>query len=355
MKKIAFILMVLSVITITVCGKHKFTQEDILKRVENICDADFNNDFEVAKDGDIYTIKFNNENDEINVNINDEGLLLYYSVNGGYGYEEGTAFHSEDEARASADNFLKKNFGQDSSSYKYKETGSHIDGIDKYVFLYSIYHNDIQTNQNIEISVGKYTNRVLEYEYPEEAYIAKYKDFKGLNSLDEAKSEMKNRLKLGYITNYDSSTKMTNSELMYKFDTYSLKADKLIPYDELNRNIVFDDSTGFDVQNLAAFEGNISGGMKKSDAISLVKNKLGVSIPEDISISYFNDVDRGGYALTLNNDLYYVNIDSKGRIVDFRENGKYQQGNLNNEELLKKAENIISNVNTAILFIFTFL
>lgn len=342
-----FILIALSIFTVTACGKNKLTQEDIIKRVENICDADFNNDFEISNEGDIYTLKWQNENDKINVNINDEGLLLYYALNSSYGDEEGGTLYSEQEAKTSADDFLKKISGQDYSNYKYKGTASYIDDMNKYVFCYLIYHNGVKTNQYAEISVGKYTNRVLKYEYPEAAYIAEYKNFKGLKTFDEAKSEIKNRFKIGYITNYDGNTKTTSSELVYKFDTYSLKADDLISYDELNSTIVFDDAVGFDVQNLMSVGGIAEGGMKKSDAMNLVKNTLGISLPEDISITYFKDNDRGGYALTLSNDIYYINIDSKGRIVDFNEKGNYKQGKLTDGELLKRAEDIINSVNTA--------
>lgn len=343
MKKLMFVLLILF---ITSCNKGNHNQEELIDRVKSVCSlGDYDNfvvESEKIKNITYYNMEWSQGNKRLYVNAADNGLIYYYSVN--RESENSTDIYNEEDIMVSADNFLKKALGNEYENIKY--AAADYSSSDIYTFYYNIYCNDVDTNERVMISVDSHTKDIVEYEYPEEVIMADFKDFEGLNELAQAKAEMENRLSLGYVTNYDSDTGVFSSKLVYKFDCYSLKAKDLTSYDELNRDMFFDDATGLDTLSFTAVEGIAKSGMKKSDALSLVRNALGINLPEDINVKYFKADDGSGYALTLYNDLYSVNIDSNGRIVDFISHNSYKQRKLTDVEYTKKAEDIIKGVNT---------
>lgn len=365
MKKFISIILALSMLAVPVYGNEDYTKEELVEKVKEICNIGDYEEFEIesSKNRNNSTGYYMSWSDKakghIEVNVYGNGLIYYYN---NYNNEKYTKnkIYSDTEAKAIAEEFLKKSLGKKYNDIKYNYCIYNQEGT--YEFNYDIYFNNIQTTESSTISVNKYTNKIQNFYYPESITSAKYYDFDSTKTIDEAKNKINEGIKLGYTTKYDYKTKKTNVKLLYRFDDYSLRAKDLLPNNDNSYLLRTSGSQKMASENAAYDKGlttveikeieNLKNVITIDKALTIIKNTLDIELSNDnLTTEYSKEYNSDNYSINIYNNSeenpFFVRIDSKGRIVTYYkdyidDNGK----NLSEEELQKKAEEIINKVNT---------
>lgn len=365
MKKFISVILVLCILAVPVYGNENYTKEGLVEKVKEICNISDYEKFEIGSSKnrnnstDYYMSWSDKEKGHIEVNVDSNGLIYYYNS---YNDEKYTRnkIYSDTEAKAIAEEFLKKSLGEKYSDLKYNYCDYNQE--DSYEFKYDIYYNNIQTSEISTISVNKYTNKIQYFYYPESITLAKYYSFEGTKTLEDAKNKINEGIKLGYTTKYDYNSKKTSIQLLYRFDDYSLRAKDLMPQNDnsyllkesSSQNIASAgaaDDSGLTAVELEKIE-NLKNIITIDEALTIIKNTLDIGLSKDnITTEYSKEYNSDKYSISIYNDgkenPFFVRIDSKGRIVTYYKDYIYDNStNKSDEELLKKAEEIINKVNT---------
>ena len=365
MKKFISIILALSMLAVPVYGNEDYTKEELVEKVKEICNIGDYEEFEIesSKNRNNSTGYYMSWSDKakghIEVNVDGNGLIYYYN---NYNNEKYTKnkIYSDTEAKAIAEEFLKKSLGKKYNDIKYNYCIYNQEGT--YEFNYDIYFNNIQTTESSTISVNKYTNKIQNFYYPESITSAKYYDFDSTKTIDEAKNKINEGIKLGYTTKYDYKTKKTNVKLLYRFDDYSLRAKDLLPNNDNSYLLRTSGSQKMASENAAYDKGlttveikeieNLKNVITIDKALTIIKNTLDIELSNDnLTTEYSKEYNSDNYSINIYNNSeenpFFVRIDSKGRIVTYYKDYIDDNGtNLSEEELQKKAEEIINKVNT---------
>lgn len=363
MKKFISILLTGAMLAVPVYGQD-YSQEEIVSRAKEICNIGTYDDFNISSGQDsngnvTYSLAWNNNNGNFaTISIAKDGTIYsYYTSDNNSNKDKNLC--SDDIAKNTADNFLKKAVGEKYTNFKY----DHCDynNVENYTFCYKQYCNGIESTENIFIDVNKYTNKVTGFNYPSFMDTAKYDNTEGVKTKDEAKKVINNGLNLGYVSDYDYDTKTINIKPVYKFNNYLLNAKTLEPVEHTHYEgagsakgeaSVEDSSTNLTPEETTEIESH-KNSISVDKAIEIINNTLGVSISKDkITTYYSREYFSRNFTLSIysndsNSSYFYAKVDNKGRILYYGTDNSNNTGKTNQSDLRTIAENIINKLNVS--------
>lgn len=344
-----------SLIAVPVQADTAYTQEELVTLAKDMLSIDDSyTEFEIRSsygsgdDTDYNFVWSDNENiRQVYVTISDKGNVSYYSISGSGGTDKNTIY-PPDDAIKSANKFLSKVLGDD---YKNVKLSSYSNYSSEYTLYYNImYDNIAYYDVYAKISVNKYTNEVVSYDYPEGLDGLTPPGFENTKTLSDAENFIKDNIILGYKTDYNYKEEKYETKLLYRLKDYMVKADDLtfLAYDkfyEINGGgggsayvYTGSDSSALTPQEIDGIE-DYKNAISPEEGLNILNTTLDHNFTvKDADANYIKPYGSNEYSIDLDgvvgDDYWNCTIDHMGRITS------YTYDYYSNEE--EDPENIIS-------------